>query len=191
MQATDILSSEHRIIERVIAALEAAADRLDAGQTVRAGFFLDCTRFIREFADGYHHAKEEEVLFETLIRNGMPIHAGPVAVMLHEHERGRELTRALHAAAERLASGDDKAFAVVVDYARAYCELLTQHIHKEDAILFPMAARMVPPAEQDELLEAFARVEADRAAAASKPALLALADALVAEMRHSEPVASP
>ena len=35
MQATDILSSEHRVIERAIAALDAAADRLEAGQSVR------------------------------------------------------------------------------------------------------------------------------------------------------------
>ena len=35
MQATEILSSEHRVIERVIAALDAAADRLEAGEAVR------------------------------------------------------------------------------------------------------------------------------------------------------------
>ena len=50
MQATEILSSEHRVIESVIAALDAAAQRLDAGEAVRPGFFLDATRFIRNFA---------------------------------------------------------------------------------------------------------------------------------------------
>ena len=190
MQATDILSSEHRVIERMIAALETAADRLDAGQPVRAAFFIDCARFIREYADGYHHAKEEGVLFEVLARNGMPTDAGPIGVMLYEHERGRELTRGLREAAERLAAGDPDADAAVVDQARAYGELLAQHIHKEDVILFPMAAQTILPGEQDELLEAFARVEAERAAIATKPSLLALADALCAEMRVSRHAAA-
>ncbi len=41
MQATEILMSEHRVIERVIAALESAANQLDEGQPLRPGFFLD------------------------------------------------------------------------------------------------------------------------------------------------------
>ena len=183
MQATEILSSEHRIIERVIAALETAAGRLDAGMPVRPGFFIDCARFIREFADGYHHAKEEDVLFAVMARNGMSTDAGPIGVMLYEHERGRELTRGLRQAAERLLAGDRDADAAVVDHARAYAELLTQHIHKEDVILFPMAAQIIVPGQQDEVLEAFARVEAERAEMATKASLLALADALGAEMR--------
>ena len=35
MEATDILMSEHRVIERVIAILEIAAEKLENGETVR------------------------------------------------------------------------------------------------------------------------------------------------------------
>ena len=62
MKATDILSSEHRVIERVIAALESASDRLEAGQPVRAGFFLDAADFIKGFADGFVKTDLEKVL---------------------------------------------------------------------------------------------------------------------------------
>jgi hemerythrin-like domain-containing protein len=49
MEATDILMSEHRVIERVLAALETAVQRLEQGQEVRPGFFLDAADFIKGF----------------------------------------------------------------------------------------------------------------------------------------------
>ncbi len=49
MEATKILMEEHRVIERVIAALEVAARRLDSDPSIRAGFFLEAADFIREF----------------------------------------------------------------------------------------------------------------------------------------------
>jgi hemerythrin-like domain-containing protein len=182
MKATEILSSEHRVIERVIAALDAAAGRLEAGEAVRPGFFVDATRFIRDFADGYHHGKEEGVLFEAMVRNGMPRDAGPIGVMRYEHSRARELTAGLGDAAARLAGGDRSAADTVADYARNYGELLTQHICKEDNILFPMAAQAIPPEEQDQVLDEFAGVEREQAAKGSKASFLDLAQALCGEM---------
>ncbi|MGE5602975.1 MAG: hemerythrin domain-containing protein, partial [Nitrososphaerales archaeon] len=63
MQATDILMEEHRVIERVLTSLERAAVRLDNGEAVRPGFFVDAADFVKGFADGCHHKKEEGVLF--------------------------------------------------------------------------------------------------------------------------------
>jgi hemerythrin-like domain-containing protein len=182
MQATEILSSEHRVIERVIAALDAAAGRLEAGESMRAGFFLDAARFIRDFADGYHHGKEEGVLFQAMTRNGMAMDAGPIGVMCYEHSRARELTAGLRDAADRLSGGDDSAAGTVADYARTYGELLTQHIFKEDNILFPMAARVIPRVEQDDILDEFARIEREQTATGSRASYLDLAQALCSEM---------
>jgi hemerythrin-like domain-containing protein len=169
MSLTDILSSEHRVIEQVLAALDAAADRLDGGQSLRPGFFEDALRFIREFADGCHHAKEERVLFPALARQGMPTDTGPVAVMLYEHEEGRRLAAGLRDAAARLADRQAGAVDVVADYARAYAALLTQHIFKEDNILFPLASRAIPPAQWEAIMEEAERVEREENAAGHAP----------------------
>jgi hemerythrin-like domain-containing protein len=182
MQATEILSSEHRVIERVIAALDAAAHRLEAGEAVRPGFFLDATHFLRDFADGYHHGKEEGVLFEAMARHGMPVDGGPIGMMRYEHEQARGLTAGLGDAAERLAAGDPSAADTVIDHARAYGELLTQHIYKEDNILFPMAAEVIPPGDQDTVLADFERVERALAGQGAKASYVELAQALCGEM---------
>lgn len=182
MQATDILSSEHRVIEQVIVALDAAADRIDAGGEVRPGFFIDAARFIRDYADGYHHAKEEGVLFTAMARAGMPTEQGPIGVMLYEHERARELTAGLAAAARRFADGDAGMADTVTDYARSYAELLTQHIFKEDNILFPMAGQAIPPHAHDAVVAEFARIEDAQAARGPKQSFVELAQALCDEM---------
>ena len=95
MKATEILMSEHRVIERVIVSLEVQTERLAAQEAVRPGFFLEAADFIKGFADGCHHRKEEGVLFEAMVGAGLPRQAGPIAVMLTEHEQGRAFTRGM------------------------------------------------------------------------------------------------
>lgn len=80
---------EQRIIERGLAALETAAKRLNAGEAPSPVIFLQAADFIRGFADGCHHKKEEGVLFPAMQSAGVPCERGPIGVMLAEHERGR------------------------------------------------------------------------------------------------------
>lgn len=181
MKATDILMSEHRVIERVIASLEKAAHKLESGQRVRPGFFIDAASFIKGFADGCHHAKEEGVLFKVMQANGMPVDGGPIAVMLFEHEQGRIFTRAMRAAAEKLAAGDKAARAEVIQNALGYAALLRQHILKEDSVLFPMAGKVIPAGQQDAVMEGFERVEHEETGAGVHEKYLALAEALEKE----------
>jgi hemerythrin-like domain-containing protein len=179
MEAAAILMQEHRVIERVLAALAAAADQLSAGGAVPADFFLKAADFIRNFADGSHHAKEEGILFEMLAANGMPRDSGPVAVMLREHEEGRRLTRAMKEAAERLRDGEQAAAAQVAENALGYVNLLRLHIQKEDQILFPMAAQVIPAERHAEVAAAFARIEGEAEAHRKYHALAAELEQIV------------
>src|SRR4030067_775898 len=101
MEATDILMAEHRVIERLLAVLNTATERLEQGQPLLPGFFIDASDFIKGFADGCHHRKEEGVLFEAMVSHGMPRLGGPIAVMLADHEQGRSFTRGMRAAAQK------------------------------------------------------------------------------------------
>ena len=181
MQATEILMSEHRVIERVIASLESQAGDLAAGRQVRPGFFLDAAGFIKGFADGCHHHKEEGVLFEALVGAGLPRQAGPVGVMLAEHEQGRAFTRGMRAAAERLAGGDASAARDVVADARGYAALLRQHIQKEEGILFPMADQVIPAGQHADVVAGFEHVEHEETGEGVHEKYLALAEALEQE----------
>ena len=181
MQATDILMQEHEVILRVIGALEIETGRLAAGQEVRPGFFLDAADFIKGFADGCHHKKEEGVLFEAMVGAGLPRQGGPIPVMLAEHEQGRAFTRGMRDAANRLAAGDASARAEVVINARGYAALLRQHIQKENGILFPLADQVIPVAQQAQVADDFERVEHEETGAGVHEKYLALAEALERE----------
>jgi len=185
MKAIDVLMDEHRVIERVLLVLETAAQRLEQGQAIRPGFFLDAADFIKGFADGCHHQKEEGVLFKAMVAAGLPSQGGPIAVMLMEHDQGRAFTRAMREAALKLQAGDESARSAIVEAARGYAGLLRQHIAKEDGILYPLATRVLPPAGQERLMEDFERVEQEETGAGVHEKYLALADRLAKELEQS------
>lgn len=165
MQATKTLIDEHRVVERVLAVLEKAAGRLESDRGVQADFFLSAADFIKGYADGSHHNKEEGLLFPAMEAAGIPRQGGPIGVMLAEHEEGRRLTRLMRAAAEKLAAGETAAKSEVIVNARAYTRLLHQHIAKEDQVLFPMADRVIQIPAQSSLEQEFERaVQAENTA---------------------------
>ena len=182
MQATDVLIEEHRVIERVLTSLEVAADRLESGQPVRPEFFLSATDFMRGFADGCHHRKEEGVLFNRMEEQGMVKQGCPLGVMLAEHELGRQYTRALLSAAQVMQSGDSSANRRAIMSSRSYVGLLRQHIFKEDNILFPMVDDVIPAEKHALIWEDFEHVEHEETGEGVHEKYLALAEALEQEI---------
>ena len=182
MKATTTLMEEHRVIERMLNILETESQRLEAGEAVRLGFFQDAATFIKGFADGCHHAKEEGVLFPSMAAKGVPVQGGPIGVMLYEHERGRELTRALRQAADQMDQGDTQAREQVIHSAFDYVVLLRQHIYKEDNILFPMADRVIPESEHEIVWDGFEKVEHEETGEGVHEKYLALVDKLEGEL---------
>jgi hemerythrin-like domain-containing protein len=159
MKSTEILMDEHLIIERVLSALQGAAEHVSRGEAMHPVFFVNAAIFIKDFADGYHHRKEEDILFVAMQKAGIPVQGGPIGVMLNEHEQGRVFTRAMMNAAQMWETGDLSARAVVVQNALGYVALLRQHINKENNILFPMADRIIPSDRQEKIVADFEHID--------------------------------
>lgn len=156
-KATEALKQEHRVIEKVLTAVEKLAN---TPGPVPLGLWEKAIDFIRNFADKCHHLKEEKIFFPALEERGIPREGGPIGMMLMEHEEGRGYVR-LMAAALLLAEEDPKAAETsLLDNARAYLRLLRQHIPKEDEILFPMADEVLTQEDQNKLLREFEEHEA-------------------------------
>jgi len=181
MKATEILMEEHSVIERVLAAMQTAATRLSQGEQVRPAFFINAALFIKNFADGCHHKKEEGVLFVAMNEAGVPTEGGPVVVMLAEHEQGRLFTREMRDAAEKWEKGDQSARHAVVQNALGYVTLLRQHIYKENNILFPMADRVLQPERQKKVTADFEHIEHEETGEGVHEKYLALAEVLEKE----------
>lgn len=154
---TDILREEHRVILRAVALLEGAAGALARGQSPPEPWWEELTGWLRAFADGVHHAKEERYLFPALARAGVPVAGGPISVMLEEHAEGRALIADMSGSdAERRGAA-----------ARRYCQLLRDHIDKENDVLLPMSDAVLEPAQQATLGRQFEDVAVEHGRAAS------------------------
>jgi len=139
-EPTDVLLGEHRVIEKVLDAMEAGARR-----AMPFPFYERALDFIAHFADGCHHAKEEQGLFPALEQRGVRREQGPVGVMLHEHDEGRTHVRRMREALAR------KDRANLVRESLAYCALLRAHIAKEDNVLFPMGREILRQEDKERL----------------------------------------
>lgn len=171
---TEILKAEHRVIERVLAALErfVAQARIDADAVGRA---ID---FLRNFADGCHHFKEEHELFPRMQAAGIPREGGPIGCMLDEHTLGRALIRRMTDHLAAAARGEAEAERVLRTAAAEYVDLLRKHIWKEDHVLFELADRALSADDQRALLGGFDRVEHEEGDAGKHDRYLRLADEL-------------
>jgi len=158
MKSIDRLVAEHDVIERALSVLEQAVPRIDSGQPVSAEFPRWAPDFFSQFADKCHHAKEEDLFFPLLKDRGIPEEGGPIGVMLHEHDVGRDCVRRMREAAEA-DDFDGPAFATA---AKQFIPLLRQHIFKENNILFRMAANVLSEADDADMNEKFSQVEQDR-----------------------------
>jgi hemerythrin-like domain-containing protein len=143
----DELMQDHRLIERVLDAIEAA----DSPRPL--AFYEKVLDFITHYADEHHHDKEEGKLFPALVAHGMLSAGGPIGCMLHEHEDARAHTQRIR---EAVAEGDPAAAARA---AGDYAILLRDHIAKEDNVLYEMALKILPSQVFDQMAEDFEAVE--------------------------------
>jgi hemerythrin-like domain-containing protein len=157
---TQVMVEEHKLILRMIGLVEANTALMEAGRFRDWQFFLDAVDFIRNFADRFHHAKEEDVLFTALVANGMPAQNSPVAAMLMAHDQGRAFVRGLEEAAQKALEGEPGQIPLIAENARGYAALLRDHIDKEDNILYPLAERVLPEAPRPAMVAAYAQAEA-------------------------------
>lgn len=162
MKATEQLRQEHEAITAMLAVLEKICTMLESGQNVNAEHLERIVEFIRVFADRCHHGKEEDLLFPAMEKAGIPREGGPVAVMLSEHRLGREYVQKMSEAVGGYAGGDRKAARGIVENGRGYIALLTQHIMKENNVLFPMADMHLTDKQQAELEKGFETVEQEK-----------------------------
>jgi len=157
MKSTDRLVAEHNVIERGLDLLEKAVAKVESGQPLPEGFAQWAPGFFAQFADKCHHAKEEDLFFPLLKERGIPEQGGPIGVMLHEHDVGRECVRRMREAGE--GEFDAAKFSTA---AREFIPLLRQHILKENNILFQMAGRVMSETDDAEMDAKFDQVEQER-----------------------------
>jgi len=159
MDPLESLSEEHRQIRVVISAITSLLDLTRGDRRISPTPFLELQAFIMQFADGSHHAKEEQVLFSEMVQAGLPNDSGPLASILNEHDQGRKYAAVLGAAARACVDGQWHRQVEMVDAARAWCQLVNAHTDKEDLMLYAIAQTVIPDRRLALLPALFAKVD--------------------------------
>jgi len=172
--AAQVLKGEHRVIERVLDAVERMVQR----GTVDRTFFEPALAFFWNFADGCHHAKEENELFPVLESAESLPDGGMIKAMLREREQGRALLGVVASHLHAAADGELRAVETVCRAAMSYVAVLRRHIQREDKVLFVRADAALGPEEQLLMLGALHRADETNGNAAKRRHYTAVADEL-------------
>ena len=142
------LVDEHARIKRFIALVPGIVAGLDLESEEHRERILRGVEFIRNYADRYHHAKEEDILFAHF-----PPELDILRTMLEDHRRGRARVQGVLDALER------RDGAGVAANLEGYAAILTEHIKKEDEILYPWMDRNLSTRQVGELYARFREVD--------------------------------
>ncbi|MEM2063332.1 MAG: hemerythrin domain-containing protein [Candidatus Caldarchaeum sp.] len=150
---------DHEVILNAVSRLQQRVENWRRIKTIDSVESLrNFIEFARTFTDKCHHGKEERCLFPCLESMGIPREGGPIGVMLYEHELGRQLIRRLDNALQKYVQtreGLDE----VLDVCDEYISLITQHISKENDVLFPMGQSVTPAEEREKTVECYEHIE--------------------------------
>ena len=135
--STISLRRDHELIEKVIKSMEATVQLLSDGKQIPESILLPVIDFTKNFTDVCHHTKEEKSLFPALEQAGLPSNMGPIAMMLMDHQRSREIGTDMEESTKKyLSSGESTK---LISDMRLYVEHITEHLWKENNKLFMMA----------------------------------------------------
>lgn len=135
-----VLVEEHKLIKRWLALIPALVKNLDLTSAEECQVIEKGIDLIRSYADRLHHGKEEDILFGYFDNT-----ADIFQVIYEDHRRARALVQ------EMLRALDAKNSGVLASSLLEYAALLTEHIHKEDEVLFPWLDSRLAEEEKAEL----------------------------------------
>jgi len=149
MQARATLMMEHRLIARMLSAMQSALAELGSSQRVDHEFVDVAVDFLRTYADRTHHGKEEDILFRELSTRELSAEdRRAMEDLIADHAFARQTTDDLARANEQYRDGDGSALTTIHSQLRTLCDFYPRHIEKEDKLFFP-AVRAYFTGEED------------------------------------------
>ncbi|KAB3529269.1 hemerythrin domain-containing protein [Alkaliphilus serpentinus] len=156
MSSINVLVDEHKKILRMLKVVRTLSLHTFNTKEVYDQDFYLAIDFIRNYADKFHHGKEEDILFDYMSSElGQAIKIGPIYGMLAEHDLGRLFIKSLEDALKAAEAGNEEAKVDIVANAICYTDLLHRHIDKEDNAIFTFAASKLSKESLDKMNKDF------------------------------------
>ena len=187
MEISHDLIKEHGRILQGLEYLSMARHALEKNLHPPKEFFETAVLFFREYADKFHHYKEEFLMFSFLARKK----EGSIDLEMGSLRYQHELNRGCIAKIEKSLNGYDMeneiAVTTLLVNLSSFISILRRHIYREDYLFFPMAEAELSESEKKLLLQQFKQEEetvGGKKAIVRNQTLLQEMSALISEFRQ-------
>ena len=140
------LLDEHTIISDALHTARQAASLIGKDDKLYARIVKQLIYFFRKYADGYHHKKEEDILFPEISKRRALLEGGIIMEMLENHDEFRKMVTLIEKFVDE---GDNVRAQRVVE---RYTEAMFDHIGVENDELFHVSQVLM---SQDELQKVY------------------------------------
>ncbi|MBC8266681.1 MAG: hemerythrin domain-containing protein [Flavobacteriales bacterium] len=154
MEYTKILYDEHEVIISAVEMIESSESLLNDDPEKWKVFCKKMIYFFRNYADKYHHHKEEQLLFPKISQENEVMGMNIIAEMLENHNDFRDYLSEIE---ECLNSDISKAFLKISDY----CEHLSDHISVENEELFISVETLLSENDLETMMYQFQDIDRD------------------------------
>lgn len=141
------LMQEHGVLERILLIYDEAAGRIERSEKLDLAVLATAGGIVRRFVEDYHEKLEEQFVFPRLQKARRDVDL--VAVLLRQHERGRQVTDDIVRKAGAAATPE------LAQALRAFARMYRPHAAREDTVLFPAFRDVVGRSGYRELGEQF------------------------------------
>lgn len=147
------LFKEHQEITRLVHFYQRISNLYKTDEAKYVAIMNELLSFFKNYADKYHHAKEEDTLFPEMCKKNELFADGMVKEMLENHSDFRALVGEIRAAL------DMKDFERATALTNGYTEGLLNHIAAENGELFHIAEEIFTDEELEKIYFRFEDID--------------------------------
>ena len=154
MNPVTILIQEHNLIKIAVEIAKKSRNKL-GNEAEYDSIIRQLLVFFRNYADNFHHHKEELILFPEMVKANEMLEQGIVFEMFENHSDFREMLASI----ENLLNS--KNYEQAQNKLEQYCEALLDHIAVEDDEVFEIAKSLFDESELEKIYFRFVDVDAE------------------------------
>ena len=144
-KAIQMLFEEHSKIVNAIDSINRIKPMIQSNPNQFYELTTELLHFFRKYADGYHHHKEEIILFPLMNKKNELLAEGVVAEMFSQHEEFREIISNIEK------SLNEQNFEISHKLLVEYTDALLDHIAVENEEVFMIAESLLTDAELEKM----------------------------------------
>lgn len=160
MDALQSLATDHRLIGRALDAFEGYVGCVETGLAVDHFDLQRFVAFFEDFADLYHHGKEEALVFPALVTAGLGWDDEPLRRVRRDHDQEHDLLRSLSYSGLQGEAWSEEFQGRFLSIAKEFIAFQRNHMRFENADVFPQVERLLSEQARLELTRETERYDA-------------------------------